>query len=230
MNANRIKLADSFLRALCVSSNAGGESNSRRYLRSFAFIPAILAVHSGKPADMVDVTKISPAIRIELRYGTPRNGVGRAVYPKDARCLLRRSVAERLVRVQKRLEARGFGLKVWDGYRPASAQRALWEIKPDRRFVAPPQKGSKHNRGAAVDLTIVTADGDDLPLPCDFDTFDIRSRPTYTGGTREQRKNRVTLRAAMVAEGFIPDRNEWWHFNAPDWQRFEMTEVSIKPD
>jgi len=176
---------------------------------------------------MVNVAKVCPAIIIELRYGTPDNGVGRAVYPKGARCLLRRSAAERLCRVQKRLEEQGFGLKVWDGYRPPSAQRALWAVKPDRRFVAPPNKGSKHNRGAAIDLTLVDGGGKELRMPCDFDTFDIRSRPTYAGGSAEQRKNRDRLRAAMVAEGFIPDRNEWWHFNAPDWQRFGVVDVSL---
>jgi D-alanyl-D-alanine dipeptidase len=183
---------------------------------------------SDRPGTLVDVAKVCPSIRIELRYGTARNGVGRAVYPRGARCLLRRDVARRLCRVQGRLREKGLGLKVWDGYRPPSAQRALWQVKPDRRFVAPPAKGSKHNRGAAVDLTLVTSDGRDVPMPCDFDTFDRRSRPTYAGGTREQRASRDTLRAAMIAEGFLPDRNEWWHFNAPDWRRYGIIDVSLK--
>jgi D-alanyl-D-alanine dipeptidase len=192
----------------------------------FIMANLFLAPNTGD-ADIVNVAKICPAIQLELRYGTPNNGVGRAVYPKGARCLLRRSVAERLCRVQKRLEEQGLGLKVWDGYRPPSAQRALWDVKPDKRFVAPPTKGSKHSRGAAIDLTLVDTNGKGLPMPCDFDTFDARSRPTYAGGTREQRKNRDTLQSAMMAEGFIPDRNEWWHFNAPDWGKYGIVNVPL---
>src|ERR1043166_1831185 len=105
-------------------------------------IMALMIMEDKKPGDMVEVQKICPAIRVELRYMTRSNGVGRAVYPRGARCLLRRSVAERLLRVQHRLEQQGLGLKIWDGYRPLSAQRALWEIKPDKRFVAPPTEGS----------------------------------------------------------------------------------------
>src|SRR4051794_39450609 len=98
---------------------------------------------------MINVRALCPTISVELRYATARNGVGRAVYPRGARCLLRRGTAERLCRVQHRLERGGLGLKVWDAYRPLSAQRALWEICPDPRFVAPPRRGSLHNRGAA---------------------------------------------------------------------------------
>lgn len=176
---------------------------------------------------MVSVRAVCPRIRVELRYATPRNGVGRAVYPRGSRCLLRRSVAERLCRVQHRLEAQGLGLKVWDAYRPLSAQQALWEICPDPRFVAPPRRGSMHNRGAAVDVTVVDAIGRELSMPCDFDTFTIRAKTTYAGGTAEQRRHRTLLHAAMTAEGFLPDTNEWWHFHDPDWRRWRLANVSL---
>src|SRR5437660_1450645 len=114
----------------------------------------VIVLSPGSPSNhhhtLVEVRRVCPAIRIELRYATKRNGIGRAVYPASARCLLVSPVANRLARVQHRLEKAGFGLKVWDTYRPLRVQRELWKILPDRRFVAPPEKGSRHNRGAAV--------------------------------------------------------------------------------
>ncbi|HLJ55640.1 MAG TPA: D-alanyl-D-alanine dipeptidase [Chthonomonadaceae bacterium] len=185
-----------------------------------------MAVRGGA-AELVDIRGICADVRVKLRYATPRNGVGRAVYPRAARCLLRRGTAERLRRVQRRLEARGLALKVWDAYRPPAAQRALWAICPDPRFVAPPWRGSKHNRGAAVDVTLVDAHGRELPMPCDFDTFTGRAKTAYPGGTPTQRRNRDLLHAAMEAEGFVPDRCEWWHFHDPDWRRYPAIDRSL---
>lgn len=181
----------------------------------------------GDLRDMVNVKAICPGVRVELRYETAHNGVGRSVYPRGARCLLRRGVAERLCRVQRRLEAQELGLKVWDAYRPLSAQQALWDVCPDPRFVAPPRRGSRHNRGAAVDVTLVDRNGGMLPMPCDFDTFSVRAKTHYSGGTVAQRHNRDLLHAAMTAEGFEPDANEWWHFNDPDWRRYRIANVSL---
>lgn len=177
---------------------------------------------------MVNLRSVCPDVRVELRYATAQNGVGRAVYPRGARCLLRRGTAERLGRVQARLQARGLSLKVWDAYRPLSAQQALWEICPDPRFVAPPRRGSMHNRGAAVDVTLVDRRGRELPMPCDFDTFTIRAKTSYSGGTLAQRRNRALLHTAMAAEGFLPDANEWWHFHDPDWRRYRLANVPLK--
>jgi D-alanyl-D-alanine dipeptidase len=179
------------------------------------------------PNDFKDVQQLCPSIRVQLRYGTTRNGIGRSVYPKSARCLLRRAVAERLCRVQKRLEKDGYGLLVWDAYRPLSVQRALWRAKPDRRFVAPPWIGGKHNRGAAVDITLVGSDGKTLPMPTDFDDFSSRARADYAGGTKEQRRNRDRLHDAMRAEGFKQDSREWWHFQSPDWKKYPVVDVPL---
>lgn len=181
-------------------------------------------------AELVEVQAVCPAIRVEVRYATAKNGAGKALYPPDARCLLRRGVAERLARVQNRLEKQGLGLKVWDAYRPLSVQWALWRAHPDKHFVASPRKGSKHNRAAAVDLTLVDAQGEECFLPTDFDTFSAKARPTFRGGTAEQRRNRDILRRAMVAEGFLPDAAEWWHFNAPDWRRYSLLDVPLTPN
>jgi D-alanyl-D-alanine dipeptidase len=177
--------------------------------------------------DMVNVKATCPSVRVELRYGTRRNGVGRAVYPRGSRCLLRRGTAERLCRVQDRLARHGIGVKVWDAYRPLSAQQALWNVCPDPRFVAPPRRGSMHNRGAAVDVTLVDRRGRELAMPCDFDSFTVRAKTRYSGGSAAQRRNREMLHAAMTAEGFLPDANEWWHFHDPAWRRYRVTNRSL---
>ena len=172
--------------------------------------------------------KFCPRIRVELRYATKHNGVGTAIYPKGARCLLRKSTAERLVRVQLQLEKQKLGLKIWDAYRPLSAQKALWKVCSDSRFVAPPHRGSLHNRGCAVDLTLMDASGNELAMPCDFDTFSVRAKVHYTGGLKLSRHNRNTLQSAMKSCGFVSYSNEWWHFHDPNWRQFRKIDVSLR--
>lgn len=196
-------------------------------LRTLVLLVKAAAV-TGEGGDMVDIRTVCPSIKVELRYASARNGVGRAVYPRGSRCLLRRAVADRLCRVQQRLEQQGVGLKVWDAYRPLSAQKALWEVCPDARFVAPPTRGSRHNRGAAVDVTLVNRRGRELAMPCDFDTFGRRAATAYPGGDSLARRHRDLLHAAMQAEGFLPDSSEWWHFSDPDWKRYPLANFSLK--
>jgi D-alanyl-D-alanine dipeptidase len=134
---------------------------------------------------------------------------------QPTRCALRPEVARALARVQRSLERQGLGLLVWDCYRPPAVQRALWERNPHPGQVANPRAGSNHTRGAAVDLTLVAADGGPLPMPTDFDAFTPAARQGATEGVSPAaQKNRETLRRAMTAEGFTPIRQEWWHFDA----------------
>ena len=177
--------------------------------------------------DFVDLRKFSPSIQIELRYSTIRNGVNEAIYPLSAKCLLRRGVAIRLLKVQKLLEHQGYGLKIWDAYRPLSAQNKLWQVCPDPRFVAPPRRGSRHNRGTAVDLTLVDKNGKEIKMPSDFDSFRVNARSDYSGGSLEARRMRDLLRSTMQECGFIADRNEWWHFSDPQWKQYKKTNISF---
>ncbi len=186
-------------------------------------------------ADLVEPTSLDPTIRLDLRYATDRNFTGVAVYP-EARCLLRRDVAERLARVQARLRAEGKGLLVWDCYRPFSVQERFFALVPDERYVAKPVRsegrpvqGSKHNRGAAVDVTLVDAAGTPLPMPTDFDDFSARAHRDAVEATPEALANRATLEAAMVAQGFAPLPTEWWHFDGPGWERYELLDAPLDP-
>ncbi len=182
---------------------------------------------------LVDLATVAPGIAIEMRYATRKNFTKTVLYPR-ARCLLRRSVAARLARVHAALSRRKRGLKVWDCYRPVSVQQTLWKLVPDARYVARPiyrrgvvVDGSKHNRGAAVDLTLVDHRGAELPMPTAFDDFTERAHRSYRGGSRAAQRNKRVLERAMRAQGFVPLTSEWWHFDAPGWRRFPVSNQSL---
>ena len=164
---------------------------------------------------LVEVQKLNPRIRVEVRYATPDNFMKEALYP-EARCLLRREVAEALSRVQTALEQRGMGLKIFDGYRPLSVQKKMWAKFPLEGYVANPAKGSNHNRGAAVDLTLVDAQGNELPMPSAYDEFSERSHRDYMKAAPAEISNRQILQDAMEKEGFHGISTEWWHFDFKD--------------
>ncbi len=185
-----------------------------------------LAQDSTSAHDLVDVQRINPRILVEMRYATTNNFMKKAIY-KSARCLLRRSVAERLSRVQARLEKQGYGLKIYDAYRPLSAQWELWKVVPNPTFVADPRKGSKHNRGSAVDLTLVDKNGNELEMPTEYDSFVAAARSDYMDLPEHVLRYRKILHDAMKAEGFIPNPSEWWHFDDPDWQKFPILDIDF---
>jgi zinc D-Ala-D-Ala dipeptidase len=176
--------------------------------------------------DFVDLARVAPAIRLDLRYATRDNFTHEVVYPV-ARCLLRREVATRLARVQASLAQRNLGLKVWDCYRPLSVQKRFFALVPDPRYVADPKKGSRHNRGAAVDLTLVDANGVELDMGTGFDDFSPRAHRDADVGP-ETLARRKLLESAMAAEGFVGMPTEWWHFDAGDWKRYPLADVPLR--
>ncbi len=176
---------------------------------------------------MQDVTILAPGIKVDLRYATANNFTKHVIYPKTARCYLRLKVAERLAAVQKSLEQKELGLKVYDCYRPRPVQAKLWALVPDDRYVANPKNGSRHNRGAAIDLTLVDKNGVELAMPTPYDDFTSRAHRSYQDLPAEALKNRATLEAAMVAQGFLPLPTEWWHFDDPDSKQYPMSEISF---
>ncbi|MGC3999711.1 MAG: M15 family metallopeptidase [Anaeromyxobacter sp.] len=194
--------------------------------------PALLLalLSTGGPAavpQLVDVTTVAPGVRLDLRYATPDNFLHAAVYP-CARCLLRRPAAEALARAQAWLEQRGYGLLVWDCYRPPAVQREMWRRVPDARYVADPARGSVHNRGGAVDLTLVDASGAPVVMPTPFDDFTPAAAPDAPASP-EAAANRKLLREAMEAAGFGGIRTEWWHFHAAGSGRWPIEEAPLCP-
>jgi len=174
--------------------------------------------------DFVNLQKIDVTIRLDIRYATKDNFTKKVVYP-EAKCVLRRPVAEALARVQNSLKLQGMGLKMFDCYRPLSVQKIFWALVPDERYVADPKKGSKHNRGAAVDLTLVDNAGNEMEMPSQYDDFSEKAHRTYKGATKKAKKNSKRLEAIMVKEGFLPIPNEWWHYDYKGWEKYEIADV-----
>lgn len=175
-------------------------------------------------ARLIDIRKVNPKIALDIRYATTNNFLKRKLYP-TARCVLRGAAARRLSQVQQDLEKKGLGLKVYDCYRPLSVQKLMWKVKPDSRYVANPANGSRHNRGAAVDLTLVDRNGKELEMPTGFDDFTVKAHRNYTGASAQAKKNRKVLEDAMKKYGFMPLPTEWWHFDAPGWDKFVILDV-----
>jgi D-alanyl-D-alanine dipeptidase len=185
-----------------------------------------------RKADLVEVVKLDPTIHLDVRYATPNNFTGQPVY-RQARAFLQRPAAEALVRVNRALYDKGYGLLIFDGYRPWSVTKLFWEITPqdkrERGFVANPAKGSKHNRGAAVDLSLYDlATGKEVEMPSAYDEFSDRADPDYAGGTSEQTSRRDLLRAEIEKEGFSVDPGEWWHFNYRGWEEYPILDVPFE--
>ena len=175
---------------------------------------------------LADVAAVNPRIRLDIRYATSNNFTGHKVYD-EARCFLQTEVARSLSRVQKDLERQGLGLKVYDCYRPLSVQKKFWALVPDERYVANPAKGSRHNRGAAVDLTLINAKGEELPMPTPYDDFTEKAHRDYRNLPEQAIRNREILEKAMVRRGFVPLPTEWWHFDAAGWEAYPVLDIDF---
>jgi zinc D-Ala-D-Ala dipeptidase len=179
---------------------------------------------SFRPSELVDLAALDPTIRLDIKYATTDNFLSTPVYTQ-ARAPLQRPAAEAAFRAHRRLREHGYGLVVHDAYRPWFVTWIFWEATPvDKRdFVADPAKGSRHNRGCAIDVTLYDLKtGRAVQMPSLYDEMTERAAPDYQGGTPESRRLRDLLRAAMEAEGFSVYENEWWHFDFRDWRHYRI--------
>jgi D-alanyl-D-alanine dipeptidase len=181
-------------------------------------------------SDLVDLAKLDPRIKLDIRYATSDDFLSTPVYT-SARAFLQRPAAEALLRAHRELIKQGYGLLIFDAYRPWYVTKIFWDATPPDKheFVADPAKGSRHNRGCAVDLSLYDlATGREIPMPGVYDEMSERSYPNYTGGTPDQREHRQVLRAAMEAQGFTVFETEWWHFDYRDWPRYAIQNISFE--
>jgi D-alanyl-D-alanine dipeptidase len=176
------------------------------------------------PADLVDLTTVDRRIKLDIRYAGSNNFMGIPLYERSG-AYLQRPAAEALRRAQEALAAQGHGLLIHDAYRPWFVTWMFWEATPPdaRMFVANPAKGSRHNRGCAVDLTLYDLKtGKVVEMPSRYDEFSGRAHADFVGGTTKQRALRALLREAMTAQGFEVYAEEWWHFDYRDWRRYAI--------
>ena len=185
---------------------------------------------SHRPNELVEIVTLDPTIKLDIRYATKNNFLERPVY-KLPKAYLQKPVLEALVRVNKEIKNSGYGLFVFDGYRPWSVTKLFWdEIEVSKRkFVADPKTGSIHNRGCAVDLTLYElSSGKEVKMPCEYDTFSEEAYPSYIGGTDEERKKRDFLIKAMKKEGFTVHPNEWWHYDHKDCKLYSILDIPFE--
>jgi len=180
-----------------------------------------------RETELVELIKSDSTIKLDIRYATSNNLTGKPVYT-EARAFMQKPAALALIKANEQLRQQGYGLLIFDGYRPWDVTKLFWDItsKENKKFVADPKKGSKHNRGCAVDLSLYDlATGKEVEMTGVYDEMSERSYPNYTGGTEMQRKMRDLLRSKMEANGFTVYDYEWWHFDYQDWPKYRITNV-----
>jgi D-alanyl-D-alanine dipeptidase len=178
-------------------------------------------------SDLVDVKEVNPRIIVDMKYATENNFTKKKLYDSNT-CFLKRSTAIKLNAVQMELERMNLGLKVWDCYRPLAVQRTLWQILPDERYVANPEKGSRHNRASSVDVTLVDTQGKELSMPTGFDDFSPKAHHHFQDLPNQVIKNRELLKGLMEKAGFIPLPEEWWHYDDKKWKKFEILDIPFR--
>ena len=196
----------------------------------FSTMPTFAKENIIRETELVEIIRLDPTLKLDIRYATKNNFLKRPVY-KVAKAFLQKPVLEDLVKVNKELQKDGYGLLIFDGYRPWSVTKLFWdEIDPaKRKFVADPKTGSIHNRGCAVDLTLYDLkSGKEIKMPSEYDTFSDAAYPSYTGGTPEERSRRDFLTKVMENHHFKVQANEWWHYDHKDCHKYEILDIPIE--
>ena len=179
--------------------------------------------------DFVEAKSLAPSLRYDIRYATTNNFMGAAFYEKP-HAFLQRPAAEALARAQEELRARGLGILIYDAYRPWHVTKMFWDATPEKQkpFVADPSKGSRHNRGCAVDITLVDLEtGEPVPMSSGYDEFNERAYPQYPGGTSRERYYRRLVKQTMQRVGFSVYKWEWWHFDFDGWERYRIHNLTF---
>ncbi len=188
---------------------------------------AVIRPDSNK--QMLDIKKLIPTIILDLRYATTNNFMHKKLYPSITTTYLRLPAAKALQHVQSELHELGLGLKIFDAYRPYSVTEKMWKPIRDERYVADPKKGSGHNRGIAVDLTLINLNSkEELPMGTGFDNFSDTAHQTFTGLPVQIVHNRNLLKNIMEKYGFKFFETEWWHYSLPDAKDFEILDIPFK--
>jgi D-alanyl-D-alanine dipeptidase len=174
---------------------------------------------------LVEIKKYIPGIALDIRYATTNNFANHQMYPQ-AKAFARLPVVIALKQVEAALKLQGLGLKIFDAYRPYAVTVKFYDLIRDTNFVADPAKGSKHNRGCAIDLTIIDLKtGKELDMPTGFDSFSTKAASNYTDLPKQEIVNRALLKRVMQAHGFTELPTEWWHFDFKGWKNYELLDV-----
>jgi D-alanyl-D-alanine dipeptidase len=178
---------------------------------------------------MVDLKKYIPSLNFDLKYASSVNFMHEKLYPRISTSYLRRSAAEALKNAAGDLKKIGLGLLIFDAYRPYAVTKLMWQKIGDPRYVADPSKGSGHNRGIALDLTLTEFDDNKpLPMPTGFDNFSDTAHSNFENLPDTIKINRAILKKIMEQNGFIQLSTEWWHFYLPGSEKYDVMDISFK--
>lgn len=186
------------------------------------------SVEEDKNKQLIEIKKSIPDIKLDIRYAGKNNFTKQAVY-KQARAFARLPVVEALKNVQNELKKSGYGLKIFDGYRPYSVTLKFFAIASDKSFVANPKDGSRHNRGCAIDLSLIDLKtGKELEMPTPYDSFAAEAASDFMNLPPNIIQNRELLRSTMEKYGFRVLNNEWWHFDFIGWKNYELMDIPFE--
>lgn len=206
---------------LCFSQNKYG-------LKPTTYLQYVETTKTNPAKELVDLEKFVPGLVLDIRYATTNNFTGEKIY-NLAKAFARRPVAEALKKVQAQLKTKGFGIKIFDGYRPYKATVKFYEVYKDTTYVASPYRGSRHNRGCALDITVIDLKtGKELPMPTEYDSFKKEAWPTTPVKDPVIRKNRAMLIDVMERNGFKVNGSEWWHYDFIGWKNYEVLDIDFE--
>ncbi len=185
-------------------------------------------VQKNADQDLVEIKQYVPDVVLDLKYATKDNFLKKKLYKKGY-AFVRLPLAKALAEVQTELAVYGVGIKIWDAYRPYSVTRKMFEIRPDTVFLAVPWRGSQHNRGCALDITLVDLmSKKEIPMPTPYDDFTEKAHSNYTNLPEEQIKDRELLKRVMQKAGFTVYEAEWWHFTYKGWEQYGLVDIDLE--
>ncbi|MBT1687682.1 M15 family metallopeptidase [Dawidia soli] len=186
------------------------------------------SVKTNPNKELIDLEKFIPGLVLDIRYATTNNFTGERIYTL-AKAYARKPVAEGLKRAQAALKEKGLGIKVFDAYRPYKATVRFYEVYKDTTYVASPYKGSRHNRGCAIDMTLIDLKtGQELKMPTGYDSFQKAAWPSTPVKDPEVRKNRQLIIDVMKQQGFKVNSSEWWHFDFIGWTKYDVLDIDFE--
>jgi len=206
-------------------NGASGQSAKKNRLYVQGFKAYKVAVKKDKKKELVEIKSAIPSVKLDIRYATTNNFMHQVMY-QQARAFARKEVVEQLKKIQQELYKKGYGLLIFDGYRPYAITVAFYQKASDKNFVANPAKGSIHNRGCAVDLTLISLKtGKEVVMPTPYDSFSAAAAANYSKVSTVALKNRTLLISTMQKYGFTVMPNEWWHFDYKGWGNYELMDI-----
>lgn len=216
------------LSAILISAVIATFGQNKYGLKTMGHEEYLSTVKADPKKELVDLEKVIPGIVLDIRYATSNNFTGEKIY-NLAKAYARRPVADALKKVQHELHAQGLGIKIFDAYRPYKATVKFYEVYRDTTYVASPYRGSRHNRGCALDLTIINLKtGEELKMPTGYDSFRKEAWPSTPVADPEVRKNRTLLINVMQKHGFRVNSSEWWHFDFIGWKNYEVLDIDFE--